>query len=164
MVYKFINDATLAKARSNKIELYIPSVLLDTVSWDESFEHLTTVLKEPVPDIHYGPYLTIVTHTAHDDIDIIKDIIKDINVLEERANVDRIVEGHMYIGLTQFGGNLGPHSDDCEVLFWQCIGQTQWSVNDSIYVLNPGDCIYVPQGMQHDVKSLSPRMGISFGF
>lgn len=158
----FINDEKLNVARTNEQELYIPNVLTDTVSWDESFDYLTKVVEEESNIKLPGKYFTIVTHTAHTHIHKVHVVNEHLKNIKNRN--DYPVEAHMYMGLTGMSESFGPHSDDCEVLFWQCIGRTQWTVNDNIYILCPSDCIYVPRGMQHDVKSLSPRMGISFGF
>ena len=164
MVYEFINDTNFNLARDNKQELYIPGLLTDTISWDESFDYFTKVVNENSIIKTPGQFFTLVTHTAHLHIDKVQVVCEHLKNLKNRINTQYPVEGHMYMGLTAMSESFGPHSDDCEVMFWQCIGQTQWTVNNKVYVLSPGDCIYVPQGMEHDVKSLSPRMGISFGF
>ena len=163
MVYKFIDDTQLDYARSNNKELFIPDVLPNTVTWDEAFDYFTKVVIEESP-IRFGNFFTIISHTAHLHIDKVKEICKEIEILSNRVDATKPADGHMYMGLTAKSESFGPHSDDCEVLFWQCIGQTQWTINENIYTLSPGDCVYVPQGTLHEVKSLSPRMGISFGF
>ena len=163
MVYKFINDSALLDARTNNKELYIENILPNTVTWDEAFIYFTKVVEEESP-IRFGNFFTIVSHTAHNHIDKVKEVCKEIETLDNRVDNTKPADGHMYMGLTAKSESFGPHSDDCEVIFWQCIGQTQWTVNNNIYTLSPGDCIYIPCGTEHDVKSLSPRMGISFGF
>ena len=164
MVYEFINDENFNLARDNKQELYMPSILTDTISWDDSFDYFTKVVEEGSPIGHPGNAYTIISHTAHLHIDKVKNICNYLKTLKNRNDINYTVEGHMYMGLTAMSESFGPHSDNCEVIFWQCIGQTQWTVNNKVYILSPGDCIYVPLGVEHDVKSLSPRMGISFGF
>jgi len=164
MVYELHNDSSLTKARESKTHLHMQNIFSDTVTWDESFEYMTEVVEEDSP-VRIGKFFTIITHTAHHHIDKVKAICNQIQQLKNRnANID-IADAHMYMGLTAKSESIGKHHDDCEVIFWQCIGQTEWTVDDnSTYILSPGDCLYIPKGMMHEVKSLSPRMGISFGF
>ena len=62
----------------------------------------------------------------------------------------------------------GNHCDDTDLFHWQQVGQTEWKITENnqtyTYVLNPGDCIFVPEGVYHDVCPLTPRIGLSFGF
>ena len=131
MVYNFINDAVLANARDNKKESYMFNILPNTVTWDEAFDYFTKVVEEQSP-MRFGEFFTIVSHTAHIHIDKVKEICKCIELLNNRVDSTAPVDGHMYKGLTAKSESFGTHSDDCEVLFWQCIGQTQWTVNDTV--------------------------------
>lgn len=66
------------------------------------------------------------------------------------------------------GSGLRPHSDVCQQVHWNCVGQTLWTVTrfdgeDVKYVLNPGDVIFLADGMKHGVVSLTvPRAGIAY--
>ena len=163
MVYELHNDSLLTKARETKTKLHMQNIFPNTVTWDESFEYMTEVVNEDSP-VRVGKYFTIITHTARHHIDKVKLICGQIQKLENRnANAD-FADAHMYMGLTAKSESIGKHHDDCEVIFWQCIGRTEWDVDNTTYILEPGDCLYIPKGMMHEVKSLSPRMGISFGF
>ena len=164
MVYELYKDTDLDKARQNKTQLYMQNIFPNTITWDESFDYMTKVVEEDSP-VRIGKYFTIITHTAHHHIEKVKSVCNEIEKLNNRsANVD-IADAHMYMGLTAKSESIGKHHDDCEVIFWQCIGKTEWTVDENNkYILSPGDCLYIPKGMMHEVKSLSPRMGISFGF
>ena len=164
MVCEFINNADFNLARDKQQVLYISNALPDIITWDEAFDYFTKVVNENSIIKTPGRFFTLVTHTAHLHIDRVGAVCDQLTNLKNRQYMNMPVEGHMYKGLTAMSESFGPHSDDCEVVFWQCLGQTQWTVDDSVYTLSPGDCIYVPRGITHDVKSLSPRMGISFGF
>lgn len=164
MVYDLSKDSKLSEARATQTQLYMQNIFPKTITWDESFDYMTKVVEEDSP-VRIGKYFTIITHTAHYHLDKVKTICNEIEKLENRnANVD-IADAHMYMGLTAKSESIGKHHDDCEVIFWQCIGQTEWTVGENDkYILCPGDCIYIPKGTMHEVKSLSPRMGVSFGF
>lgn len=61
----------------------------------------------------------------------------------------------------------GIHRDVTDIYHWQHLGYTQWTIYDKgkhVYILNPGDVIFVPAGMYHDVLPLTARAGITFGF
>lgn len=63
-----------------------------------------------------------------------------------------------------------PHSDKKDHLYWQCIGSTRWKFYDNDYNLieefkvNPGDVIYIPANLIHDVISEGPRAAIQFKY
>jgi mannose-6-phosphate isomerase-like protein (cupin superfamily) len=103
-----------------------------------------------------------VTHNA-ELIPQVGDILKYINTLD--TNVPS--SAHCYFSLTDRASTFGRHRDPSDVFFWQCIGQTQWTVESKtgvvIYTLEPNDLLYVPRGMWHNTKPITPRAGISFG-
>lgn len=68
---------------------------------------------------------------------------------------------HLYMSLTTKSAGHGKHNDTDDVWYWQCKGITQWQGEDFKHILMPGDLIYVPKGIYHQVTSLSPRAGIS---
>lgn len=59
------------------------------------------------------------------------------------------------------------HSDPVDGVYVQCTGSTLWSgyYGETIktYTLLPGDAIYIPKDVVHSVKTLEPRVGVSFG-
>ena len=93
-----------------------------------------------------------------------KDYIENLIITH---NPDRpLTKTQLYLSMSSKSQGFGKHNDTTDVWFWQFIGQTTWTVYDTeevIYTLSPGDMIYVPKGMYHDVKPLSPRAGLSFG-
>jgi mannose-6-phosphate isomerase-like protein (cupin superfamily) len=62
----------------------------------------------------------------------------------------------------------GKHNDPIDVIYAQFIGTVVWTIygdNESeSFTLNPGDIIYVPKSVMHEVTSLTPRAAISFMF
>jgi ribosomal protein L16 Arg81 hydroxylase len=70
---------------------------------------------------------------------------------------------HLYMNVSQHGGSFGRHVDDVDVYFWQCQGSSKWVMDDCEFILTPGDMIYVPKGIYHNVIPLTPRAGISMG-
>ena len=92
-----------------------------------------------------------VSHEAH-KIDKVSEVLKNNNF-----NV-----AHLYFNILTNAKTFGKHQDTMDVWFWQCQGITQWTIDEKDTVtLNPGDLIYVPAGVNHAVKPLTPRIGIS---
>jgi mannose-6-phosphate isomerase-like protein (cupin superfamily) len=63
------------------------------------------------------------------------------------------------------------HNDLTNNFYVQCIGSVIWKIYESIgslkykeYTLNPGDAIFVPAGVSHQVTALEPRAAITMAF
>lgn len=67
------------------------------------------------------------------------------------------------IVFTNKDATSGRHFDPCDVFYWQCIGEADWFFPelDMTIRLNPGDLIFVPAGVLHEVYSKTPRTAIS---
>lgn len=87
--------------------------------------------------------------------------------------------------LINFVGNEAKyyiHADEHDVLSWHCIGQVEWRIYPNIildknidpptdvdepyesYILNPGDVLYVPGGVVHQVVVDQPRASIVYNY
>jgi len=122
---------------------------LNVVDWTEAFlnydksVHLNKEIKFNYPGF-------FVSHEGH-NIDKVKDVLKDLE-----CNT-----AHLYFNVTTKAETFGKHNDTMDVYFWQCQGATKWVVEDDEVILNPGDLIYIPKGVYHNVIPLSPRLGVS---
>jgi hypothetical protein len=63
------------------------------------------------------------------------------------------------------------HNDLTHNFYVQCIGSVIWKIYESVgsteykeYELNPGDAIFVPAGVSHEVVALQPRAAITVAF
>ena len=73
--------------------------------------------------------------------------------------------------LVNFIGNeaeYGIHSDDHDVLLWNCVGSVSWNIYSSdseykTYVINSGDVLFAPKGVVHQAVVKDPRGSIVFG-
>lgn len=68
---------------------------------------------------------------------------------------------HIYVSTQKGNHGFGKHNDTDDVYFWQCQGSTKWITDYGDYVLESGDMLYVPAGVNHEVISLTPRAGLS---
>lgn len=57
-----------------------------------------------------------------------------------------------------------PHMDTKDHFYWQCIGSTIWKFKDVEYRVEPGDVMYIPGYVQHDVITIGPRAAIQFEY
>lgn len=119
-------------------------------------KRINSISTKSLPD--YG----IVLHNIF-NIEEVEFILNEI----KNNNPNYSYSAHAYVSLSKESKTFGKHKDGSDVWYWQCIGSTQWKIfefNETIsYILEPGDIIYVPRGIFHDVIPLSPRVGISFG-
>lgn len=103
-------------------------------------------------------------------------VIEDSDTVTQVRNLEaRIIRNNpeyflthtqIYMSLSSKSTTFGKHNDTTDVWFWQCIGQTKWTVWDPdpiTYILSPGDIIYVPVGIYHDPQPVTPRVGMSIG-
>lgn len=93
----------------------------------------------------------------------IKNVYQNFSELSPNINCS----AHLYVSLTSKAETFGWHKDTSDVIFWQVIGHTLFSVLQQgrvyEYTLTPNDLLYIPAGMKHSTQPLTPRAGISFG-
>ena len=158
-MYDFLKNPEFLTNRENKHHYFFKDIGLELPTWDDILGVLnqntkrTSNFKIPknlVFSIMVGNQLK---HAGEFKAEYAKlDIYKQSSA-------------HLYISLLDTG-TYGRHRDRADVIFWQLQGSTHWLVDDAEtaeYTLEPGDAIYIPMGMYHTVKSLSPRAGMSFG-
>ena len=77
------------------------------------------------------------------------------------------VNCQLYMSLTSKAKSHGKHIDIADVFHWQQAGKTDFMVWEDgkkyTYTLLPGDCVFIPAGVQHDTLPRSPRFGLSIG-
>jgi hypothetical protein len=161
-MYKFFEDEKFLEARRNKQYYFWSRVLLNTPSWDDVLRDLEKSIEENSL-IKIGQYFSIITHLGDRHIPLAAEFLDEVKKLD----VSLPGSAHVYTGLTKYSQGLGRHNDNADVFFWQIIGSSNWKVFTQAgmkeHALNVGDVIYIPRYMDHEVTSLGPRVGISFG-
>lgn len=56
------------------------------------------------------------------------------------------------------------HVDAKDHFYWQCIGSTIWQFKDVQYQVDPGDVVYIPSYVEHNVITTEPRAAIQFEY
>ena len=72
---------------------------------------------------------------------------------------------HGYFSIYKGAKTFGRHTDTMDVWFWQARGETTWEFDNSSIKLSPGDLLYVPRGVAHEVFTITDiRAGISMSY
>jgi hypothetical protein len=54
---------------------------------------------------------------------------------------------------------INHHHDPCDVLVWQMVGNSYWTINEKdTYTLSPGDLLYVSKNATHGITQNGPRL------
>jgi quercetin dioxygenase-like cupin family protein len=71
---------------------------------------------------------------------------------------------HIYTSFAAKSKTFGLHKDSMNVLIVASIGKVQYTLEgNQIVTLQPGDALFIPEGMYHDPTILEPRVTLSFG-
>ena len=159
----------------------------NVLTWQTVIDHYDKLITEDgiqLKRLSEMPHKGIVMY----DTDAIKDDLKEINdELSELVKDTKYsyMTAHLYTSFSTQSGVSGLHKDPCHIWFWQCIGQSKWTLTHETkshwtppshggfhiirggtkekFILDPGDVLYLPPNTLHDVVPLSPRVGISYG-
>lgn len=135
--------------KTNDTSYFVRDWNHNVVTWNEALFNYNQSYKSG--SLVKGKDGFYVSHEAH-KIDTVKNVLEENNF-----NV-----AHLYFNIITSANTFGKHNDTMDVWFWQCQGVTKWVIKDKEEViLNSGDLIYVPAGIDHEVVPLSPRVGIS---
>lgn len=95
------------------------------------------------------------------------DTINIKSFAQEKLNTGHNNEVTLYFSFLPEAHTHGIHRDTTDVFIWQQQGEMQIDVYDKqkySYTLSPGDLIFIPEGMYHNTKPLTPRATLSFAF
>lgn len=162
--------------RHNNTAYVFKNIFTNLPSWENFFNHISDGIqvkdhgggnfgsKEVVGKVNFWSRLTM---TLEDPS------VKYYKNLEEYINKLKTFQDYNFqgsfcaISITVNEPTTGIHHDPVDVFYLQCIGDVKWKIykdQEQEYTLSPGDVIYVPSGVTHEVVSLSPRASISFMF
>jgi mannose-6-phosphate isomerase-like protein (cupin superfamily) len=170
-MFQFLYDTNYIAARNNEDYYHFGHVKIPTPSWDQillEFDreyqiHLKTDYKDifKVQD-KFG----FVLH-RFEQIPVVGEFLKQISRTHNVRRHPQNFTALAYISLSAESATYGRHHDVMDVWCWQMTGHTLWKVEgrkrNFEKVLEPGELIYVPRGMWHDTKPMTPRAGLSFG-
>ena len=128
---------------------FIRQYNMNVLDWTEAFLNFNNSVSQN-KEIKFNYPGFYVSHEGH-YIDKVKEVLKDLN-----CNI-----AHLYFNISTKAETFGKHKDTMNVYFWQCQGVSKWIVENDEVILNPGDLIYIPKGVYHNVIPLTPRLGVS---
>jgi ribosomal protein L16 Arg81 hydroxylase len=159
-MFNFLIDQQFTSNRQDKNHHVFRNLNLNAPSWSDILEHLNrnvvTNAKIKVLDNLGFVYF---------DADKMSSVGMLLDAIRQWSG--QKCSAHCYISLLESSATFGRHNDNADVFFWQVQGRTHWTVEQGTeiyeYELTPGDLIYIPRFMIHQVVPLTPRAGISIG-
>jgi ribosomal protein L16 Arg81 hydroxylase len=133
-------------------------------SWQNVIDNLDSCFRRSPDDILYLPKMGMVVHNV-----LHHEYMQTLDLGDELSHIHngRSVSVHTYISFSKDSETFGKHRDDVDVYFLNAIGETEFTVWEDdveyVYTLEPGDLLYIPKGLWHSTRPLTPRVGLSYG-
>ena len=144
---------------------------------DEEIEEIEKKYKTNIIDVPYFTEFRDEYDIIEDQIEITTNInnrisksIERLNLFEysnEKLKQQWFIDVAFYHSFHPSASSHGIHRDAADVFHWQQQGLTEFTVYENgahTYLLAPGDGIFIPFGMYHDTKPITPRCGLSIGY
>lgn len=163
-MYEFLNNEDFYKARKDKQYFIFRNVIKENLTWEEVIKDIDQSLEKKY-EIKVRFKFGIITHNAEKHIAKVDNVLNAIHKLDPLLNKT----AHIYTSLSSQTRDGEFHWDRSEVWYWQTIGDVDVEIANSAkedrttYRLQPGDVVYLPEGMYHRMISLTPRVGVSMG-
>lgn len=172
-----LSKNNIIKAKNANNAILFNNVFLPDYTWNDFINHLDYAYGEPnnnsgIYDAKEVIGLVNFWHKLTYTVEGVSN--KTFPEIEEKFNFLKTLhpsDGHGYfaaMSLTTKDPTTGKHHDPVDVMYCQFIGSVIWKIEypETVehFILNPGDMIYVPSGIMHEVTSLTPRAAISFMF
>lgn len=162
---------------SDVVELLYNSVKSQKQMIPEDVRNLsgTTFIYHKLDPVIYGAF-------DFPDTGIYKKFLKNEKKLRKLMGLN-LLDANPKVIANMIGSEVrgyGIHPDDHDVVLWQCEGTVEWRIyknfpESEIYsftssheyesvILNPGDLIFCPSGLVHQVVVSGPRASLIFGF
>lgn len=69
---------------------------------------------------------------------------------------------HAYFGF-KGQGSFDTHTDPCEVIIANVLGEKELTINDSTYLLPANHCVHIPANTRHKAYNVTDCLSLSFG-
>ena len=147
----------LMEQLNERIKEKIPTVVSRAIQPTFTWETVVGYLAHCADNEVGGPigmlYYKLPTPDQIDSISPVKEYLNE--------NLERDIIGiDMYVTLTTKG--VYKYSSDNDVLLWNAIGHSVLTVEGEERVLEPGDMVYIPSGLQYTYKPETARAYIVF--
>ena len=136
---------------------------LPLLDWFCAIDNLEQVAQESPEDIIELKNLGCVVHEVISDKMFVNQEFQNYLMDIFRCPVSL----HTYMSFTSYSEVFPMHTDDVDVFLLNVLGDTEFAVDDPLgakkYTLAPGDMVYVPAGMKHGARPITPRICLSYG-
>lgn len=92
----------------------------------------------------------------------VKPIVKEIISLLQKTCPNKHITNIAFIGIGKHK-SFPLHRDSMDVLLLQVKGRIKLKVKEINKVMMPGDVVYIPRGIDHEITPLQSRVTYSFG-
>lgn len=166
---------TIQLAKVNKTPMLFKGIFPNTSSWNNFLKHFNHAIQQndvavrdnlhkTFGEAHFWSNYTIMVDNAHLHHPELNSIINVLNSFLDNT----FKTAFSIMSFTTIEPTIGRHSDNYDVFYLQCEGEVDWHLEvgteELIFNLSNGDIIFVPANTTHEVKSLTPRAGISMMF
>jgi hypothetical protein len=150
-------------------------------SWQDFIDHMNFAYFNPPIQVQNDPNQIVVNGVSILNNFYIRNRIhsNDIYLKEHKeilSTFDKVFNfnGDLTAAYINFVGNIHDvniHSDERDMIYWQCIGSSEWKVyldkedqSPRSYILNPGDVLVSPAETLHSVIADMPRAALVFAY
>lgn len=174
-----ISAEKILECKNNMVAQKFDKVVPRIFEWDHFINHLSYCFghentgggnygsEEVVGAVNFWRKLTVTLEQVREETMPGVDFV--IKLLES-YHPEKYAGSFGIISFTNKEQNTAIHSDPIDVIYCQFIGTANWHIyNDrdekiETFTLEPGDAIYCPATLTHEVESVTPRAAISFMF
>jgi hypothetical protein len=175
MKKKLITSSQIKKAFEDKTPLHAKKQISVLPDWSDFINNINSAIKddsyakeppllnfERVNHVRFYDKLTIgIDHSNKYPYKGLPEIINFLKTLN--------LEPFVTMSLMNFADSqktTSRHSDNCLIFYVQAVGSAKWCILvddlEKEFVLEPGDVIFVPDGLMHEIVPLMPRAALSF--
>jgi hypothetical protein len=177
---------SIVEAKSSNQVLFFKNTIPTTPSWDDFIQNLNINYNNNITidsnDKRFNNSVLIYNRLDPISFMLIKD--NSIGLIQKSSNIYNIINDiniDCIKSIINFVGNESKyyiHADSHDVISWHCIGSVEWRIYKTLkqenpppaestepyesYILNPGDILFVPSGIVHQVVVTEPRASILF--
>lgn len=159
-----------ADAKANNQPVVLRNIFPIVPAFESFLNHLEIYQKVSNGVRNFGPTYYVIELFDQDLTKITKTYLGYDTVYKEldEANALGIMNRPVMLLSTSLDSpELPKHKDPCDQMHWTCVGKEFWKVwlyDDKVleFNLEPGDLIFIPVGLYHQVKSVTIRAGITW--
>ncbi len=156
----------MKESRINRKPFVIRDFYKPMFGWDFGIDLLNKCMLNSEPNISMiktGDYYFILQPSEK-----YNDVYSDYYDLINTAHPDGVISiPVILVSIFNNIPNLTEHADPLDQMHLAIVGSSNWKITlddgeIERFTLNPGDFIFMPIGIKHEVNSETPRMGITF--